>query len=80
MIQYDDLTPCLVGVVYRFGQPPILCYDYHQVLAQYMADGMTEEEAVEHFEFNVIGWGFDETTPCFLDREPLWDELLGAEE
>lgn len=80
MIQYDDLEPCKVGVVYRFGQPPILCYDYHKVIAQYMADGMTEEEAVEHFDFNVIGAWVGETTPCFLDLHPLWDELLEAEE
>ena len=31
-----------------------------------MEDGMTEEEAVEYFEFNIIGAWMGEETPCFL--------------
>ena len=75
MIVYDDLEPFKVGVVYRFGQPPIVCYDYHKVLAHYVTEGMTEDEAIEYFEFNVIGAWVGETTPCFLDTSPVWDLL-----
>ncbi len=63
---YPDLTPALVGMVMRFGQEPIACYDYDKVIAQYMADGMTDEEAVEFFEFNVIGAWVGDRTPCFI--------------
>jgi hypothetical protein len=75
MIVYDDLEPFKVGAVFRFGQPPIVCYDLNKVLAHYVAEGMTEEEAIEFFEFNVIGAWVGDTTPCFLDMNPDWDQL-----
>jgi hypothetical protein len=31
-----------------------------------MADGMTEEEAVEYFEYNVLGANVGPTTPIFV--------------
>jgi hypothetical protein len=68
LIVFPDLEPHRVGTVLRFGQEPIACYDLTRVLAQYVADGMTEEEAEEHFSFNVIGAWVGERTPCFLVR------------
>ena len=50
---YDD---CIVGV----------CYSKPKVLERLMADGMTEDEAVEFWSFNQIGAWVGENTPCFL--------------
>lgn len=75
MIVYDDLEPYLVGIVEQFGRPPIRCYDLAKVLAAYLRDGMTFEEAVEHFEFNVRGTWAGDGTPCFL-RTPNEDEQI----
>lgn len=77
MVVYNDLEPCLVGIVEQFGRPPIRCYDLDKVLAQYVQDGMTHEEAVEFFEFNVIGAWAGESTPCFL-RQPTEEEVYAA--
>ena len=33
-----------------------------------MKDGMTDEEAMEYFEFNVVGAWMGEGTPIFLYR------------
>lgn len=60
---YDD---CIVGLVDRFGQPTIVCYDKEKVIEKLMADGMTDEEALEWFEFNQIGAWMGDKTPCFL--------------
>ena len=68
-IVYPDLEEALVGVVSRFGQSDIACYDYHKVIEIYMQQGMSQEEAVEYFEFNTIGSWLGETTPCFIKRE-----------
>jgi hypothetical protein len=68
MIEYPDLEPYRIGVVHRYGMPGIVCYDLEGVLSSYQKDGMTYEEALEYFEFNVIGAWFGESTPCFLDR------------
>jgi hypothetical protein len=77
MIVFHDLEPCFIGIVEQFGRPPIRCYDLDKVLAQYVQDGMTHEEAVEFFEFNVIGAWVGEGTPCFL-RQPTEDEVYAA--
>jgi len=61
---YDD---CIVGVVERFGQPPILCYDKQGVISKLRAGGdMTTEEAEEFWSLNQIGAWVGDSTPCFL--------------
>ena len=60
---YDD---CIAGVMERYGQDPIVCYDKSKVIAKLQADGMTEEEALEWFYVNQIGAYVGKSTPCFL--------------
>ena len=60
---YDD---CIVGVVERYGQGPILCYDKEKVLCRLEADGMDRDGAEEFFYFNQIGAWMGDATPCFL--------------
>ena len=60
---YDD---CIVGLMSRFGQPSIVCYDQHKVIKKLVSQGMTHDEADEWFEYNQIGAWMGETTPCFL--------------
>ena len=70
----DGFDDCIAGVVQRYGQPTIVCYDKEKVLEQLMDDGMTDEEAVEYFEYNQIGAWVGEQTPCFIspfDKEEL---------
>jgi len=60
---YDD---CIVGVVERFGQEPIVCYDREKVICRLESDGMDRDEAEEFFQFNQIGAWMGDSTPCFL--------------
>jgi len=60
---YDD---CIVGVVERYGQNPIVCYDKEKVLFRLESDGMDRSEAEEFFYFNQIGAWMSDSTPCFL--------------
>lgn len=61
---YDD---CIVGVIERFGQPTIVCYDKEKIIQKLMDDdGMERDEAIEFFEYNQLGAWMGETTPCFL--------------
>ena len=59
---YDD---CLIGVCHRINQPDIACYDETKVIAK-LAKEMTHEEAIEYYEFNIIGSYMGELTPCFV--------------
>ena len=56
----------LVGCVERIGQPTIACYDYAKTIAILKADGMSQDEAEDHFTYNIMGSWVDDTTPCFL--------------
>jgi hypothetical protein len=60
---YDD---CILGICERFAQAPIVAYDRAAVIARHMADGMTEDEAEEFLEFNQLGAGMGDGTPCFV--------------
>lgn len=75
LVQMDGYADCLAGLVYRFGQEPILCYDWGKVIGKLVADGMTEDEAEEFFEFNQIGAWVGERTPCFI---VWWKDLVDA--
>jgi hypothetical protein len=49
-----------------------ICYDEDKVIEILMErDGMTYEEAVEYFEFNIAGAWVGESTPFFMQRMEL---------
>lgn len=66
MIMMDGYDDCIVGIVERYGQPPIVCYDKEKVLQRIEADGINRDEAEEYFYFNQLGAWIGNSTPCFL--------------
>jgi len=63
----DGFDDCILGICKRFGQEPIIAYDYDKVIEQLKTYGMTYDEAVEYFEFNQIGAWMGDHTPCFIE-------------
>lgn len=61
---YDD---CIIGMMERFGLAPVFAYSRQKVLAKLVSEGMTEEEAEEFYEYNMLGAYVGEETPCFVD-------------
>ena len=61
---YDD---CILGVIERMGMDPIVCYDKQMVLMKLQCEGMSDEEAIEWYEYNMVGAWVGDTTPCFLN-------------
>jgi len=62
----SDLKEAVIGLVDRFGMRSVILLDKEKCLQIFQErDGMTAEEAEEHFEFNVIGSWVGESTPCF---------------
>lgn len=66
MLKMDGFDDCIVGVVDRYGQEPIFCYSGRMVIERLMSQGMSEEEALEYFEFNQLGAWLGNETPCFI--------------
>jgi hypothetical protein len=62
----DGFDDCIIGVASRFGQENHVAYDMGKCIEKLMADGMTNEEAVEYFEYNIIGSYVGEKTPTFI--------------
>lgn len=81
LVLADGLEAAFLGLMMRFNVlDPIACYDYDLVIQSFIEEGMTEEEAIEHFEYNVIGAWVGERTPCYLRRMPLEQAIEEAEE
>jgi hypothetical protein len=72
----DGFEDALVGYGYQFNYP-VAVYSRMGCMKVLMErDGMTDEEAMEYFDFNVQGAWVGESTPVFLDDIPNWiDEL-----
>ena len=66
----DGFDDCIVGIVERCSDSPVVCYDSEKVIAQLMSEGMSEEEAEEYFSFNQMGAWVGDSTPYFLTRPP----------
>jgi len=61
----DGLEDAVIGYVERFGfTGPLVLLDKDKCIEILMKD-MSYEDAVEHFEYNVIGAWCGDGTPCF---------------
>lgn len=64
---YDGYDDCIEGVCLQFGRDPVICYNKNKIIDLFIKDGMTYEEAIEYFEYNVLGAYVGETTPAFIE-------------
>jgi len=62
----DGFDDCIIGICNRFGQSPIIAYDKDKMIEQLTKD-MSYEEAIEHFDYNIIGAWMGDGTPCFIE-------------
>ena len=65
----DGFEDCIVGNAERLNMDPVFCYDYDKVIAKMVKYGMTEEQAVEYYEYNLLGEWVGYGTPVFLRGE-----------
>lgn len=66
-----DLKGAVIGYVERFGLQPLVLLDKEKCYKIFMdRDGMTYEDAVEFFYYNVLGAWMGEGTPCFASLPP----------
>tara|TARA_Y100000310_G_scaffold177551_1_gene177616 strand:- start:249 stop:518 length:270 start_codon:yes stop_codon:yes gene_type:complete len=66
-IVYDDAEEAVMGLVYHSDKPPILAYSYSKWIKMLMdRDGMSEDEAVEYFDYNVDGLILGDNQPIII--------------
>ena len=75
----DGFDRAIMGTVSSFGRKETVLYSVSQIIEIMMErDGMTEEEALEFFEHNILGSYNGEGMPAYLNdhAEPLeFDDL-----
>ena len=69
-IKADGFDDCLVGLGFKFGNRGTLIYDQAKVIQKLIDDSegrMTEDEAFEYYEFNILGAYVGENMPIFVE-------------
>ena len=69
-IFYDGFDEAILGHGERCGLSVVL-YDANKCIEILMRDGMTDEEAIEFFEYNVLGGYIGPSTPiiCYFGED-----------
>ena len=62
----DGFDDCIVGITEEFGANNRILYSVKRMVDKMVSEGMTEEEAMEFYSFNIIGGYFGEQNPIFL--------------
>jgi hypothetical protein len=66
----SDLDDAIIGVVEEFGNGPRILYSTEKIIQILIdRDGMSEEESVEYYGFNILGMFAGEQNPVFLVKE-----------
>lgn len=65
-IFFVGLEDALVGYAQQFSNPPVAVYDFDGIIRILMKDGSSEEDAIDHFGFNIAGTWAGPHTPFVL--------------
>jgi hypothetical protein len=63
----DGFDEAIIGVAERIGMEPVVAYDIDKII-EILSRDMTEEEAIEYFDFNIIGAYVGERTPIYINK------------
>lgn len=63
-IKLDGFDNCIIGVVEEFGNGPRILYSKEKIIDE-LCEEMTREEALEYYDFNILGGYFGEQNPVF---------------
>jgi hypothetical protein len=63
----DGFDEAIIGMAERINLGPIVAYDVDKMLKIMVErDGMTYEEAIEYFDYNILGAWMGENTPVYI--------------
>ena len=69
MLKADGLDDAIIGVGHRCGEPTVVVYDIDLSIQAVQRELKCEIwEAVEYFNFNILGSYIGEHTPMFVER------------
>ena len=66
VVIFHGFDEAVIGLAMQFNTGPTLVYDQDKVIEILMEEGLSEEDALDHFYFNVAGSYVGERTPIFV--------------
>jgi hypothetical protein len=63
----EQFDSCIVGIAHRCGMDPLVAYDQAKVINALIDSGMSQEDAFEWFDVNILGAYVGERTPIFVE-------------
>ena len=69
----DGFEDAFVGTtISAFGRKQVAIYDYDKCILILMHDNhMTEDDAIEYFDYNVMGSWIGEETPIYINHHSI---------
>ena len=68
----DGFDEAIIGMAERINLGPVVAYDVDKMLEIMIErDGMTYEEAMEYFDYNILGAWMGEYTPVYIRKNIL---------
>ena len=61
-----DLDRAIVGITEEFGNETRILYSVKKIVEILTDSGMSDEEAIEYYQYNILGGYFGERNPIFL--------------
>jgi hypothetical protein len=71
MVLYDDFDECIIGITENEFDNTVVCYDIDKMIDVLIADGLSYEDARDHFEYNIAGMHIAEHTPILIESISL---------
>jgi hypothetical protein len=63
-IKLDGFDNCIIGIVEEFGNGLRILYSKEKIINE-LCEEMTIDEALEFYDFNILGGYFGEQNPIF---------------
>ena len=68
----DGFDEAIIGMAERINLGPVVAYDVDKMLEIMVErDGMTYEEAMEYFDYNILGAWMGENTPVYIQTNRI---------
>lgn len=64
----DGFEGAIIGLTINPHHPMVVVYDYRKCVEILMAQGLSDEEAVEYLEFNTLGAYVGKNGPLYMER------------
>ena len=68
----DGFDEAIIGLAERINLGPVVAYDVDKMLKIMVErDGMTYEEAMDYFDYNLLGAWMGENTPVYIQTNRI---------